>query len=391
MTDTSENSDESEVDWQKCSSGRNKRTHPLSPSQNDTNKRRAFAGSISFQNSSNRFEALKDVNEGETVGNVNNNSNTNVNNSNASNQNNTNSIKPPPIFIPDVSNISAMISDLKKNPVGNEFSYKALRGAQVKVMSKNVETYRAIVNFCKTKKINYHTYQVKSDKSFRVVVKKLHYSTPISEIKEVIEGEGHKVRQIVNVKHRVSKNPLNLFYVDLEPNSNNKDIYEIGHINQALVEVEPPHKTDDVIQCHRCQEFGHSKAYCNKPYNCVKCGQGHSSADCKKTRDTPACCVHCNMNHPANYRGCQVYQKLLGYKRNLGRQTPLPTFNLHSNQNNMPRFNNNNNNNNGQSYSEIAKGTNSAFQKLEALITKQIEMTSTLLNMIGLLIEKLCK
>jgi hypothetical protein len=35
---------------------------------------------------------------------------------------------------------------------------------------------------------------------------------------------GHKVRNIINGRHRIIKQPLNIFFVDLEPASNNKDI-----------------------------------------------------------------------------------------------------------------------------------------------------------------------
>jgi hypothetical protein len=37
----------------------------------------------------------------------------------------------------------------------------------------------------------------------------------------------HAARNILNVKHRVTKEPLSLFFVDLEPKENNKDIYDM--------------------------------------------------------------------------------------------------------------------------------------------------------------------
>ena len=51
-----------------------------------------------------------------------------------------------------------------------------------------------------------------------------------------------------------------LFYIDLEPNSNNKSVFEIRHINNAIVSIVPPKKYNDLLQCHRCQNFGHTKA-----------------------------------------------------------------------------------------------------------------------------------
>lgn len=54
-----------------------------------------------------------------------------------------------------------------------------------------------------------------------------------------------------------------------------------------------------------------------RPYRCVKCAQGHRTADCPKTdRNTPAKCALCFGAHPANYKGCDVYKEILARKSN---------------------------------------------------------------------------
>ena len=53
-----------------------------------------------------------------------------------------------------------------------------------------------------------------------------------------------------------------MFFVDLDPNPINKAIYEIKYINPTVIKIEPPRRTNDLMQCHRCQQFGHTKAYC---------------------------------------------------------------------------------------------------------------------------------
>ncbi|CAH1958917.1 unnamed protein product [Acanthoscelides obtectus] len=73
----------------------------------------------------------------------------------------------------------------------------------------------------------------------------------------------------------------------------------------------------------RCQQFGHTKTYCNKPYLCVKCGGPHNTKDCKKPKDAPAKCALCGGSHTANYRGCEHYHRTLKNK-NPTFQTPLP-------------------------------------------------------------------
>jgi hypothetical protein len=118
-------------------------------------------------------------------------------------------------------------------------------------------------------------------------------------------------RNIINVHHKATKEPLNLFFVDLEPAHNNKKIYEITGLQNRIVKIEPPHsKRTNIIQCTRCQEYGHTKTYCNMPYVCVKCGGPHNTTDCRKPRETAARCALCGGNHPANYRGCEHFRKL---------------------------------------------------------------------------------
>jgi len=87
----------------------------------------------------------------------------------------------------------------------------------------------------------------------------------------------------------------NLFFVDLEPSGNNKDIYKITRLQNSVIEIQPPRKGKHIVQCTRCQLY--------RPYVCVKCGGQHNTATCKKDT-TPATCALCGRGHPANYKGC---------------------------------------------------------------------------------------
>lgn len=149
-----------------------------------------------------------------------------------------------------------------------------------------------------------------------MVMRGWHHAASTEYLKEEIERLGFEVRRVTNVISRKDKVPLPLFFVDLEPNSNNKNIYAIKAVGNGVVTFEAPRKNNDLVQCHRCQMFGHTKAYCRRVPSCVKCGQDHFSTECKKAANTPAKCVHCQEKHPANYRGCSVYQQLVN-RRNV--------------------------------------------------------------------------
>ncbi|KAI5743663.1 hypothetical protein M8J77_020854 [Diaphorina citri] len=127
---------------------------------------------------------------------------------------------------------------------------------------------------------------------------------------------GFKVRNITNILGQTNKSPLNLFFVDLEPAENNKQIFELKYLFNMKIAIEPPHKSTNIVQCTRCQTYGHTKAYCTHPFACVKCGGDHSTSSCSKSQDLPATCALCDGPHPANYKGCTVYKDLQNLRKN---------------------------------------------------------------------------
>jgi hypothetical protein len=132
------------------------------------------------------------------------------------------------------------------------------------------------------KNIIHHTYQPKQNRAFRVSIKHLHYSANLKEIEQELNMEGYKARNILNARSRLTKEPVNLFFVDLEPATNNKDIYKIVKIQNKAIEIQAPRKVKGIAQCMRCQQYGHTKSFCNRPYVSVKCGGSHSTQSCKK-------------------------------------------------------------------------------------------------------------
>jgi len=160
------------------------------------------------------------------------------------------------------------------------------------------------------KNAKFHTYQLPEDRAHRVVIRHLHPTTPINVIKEALEEEGFSVRNVTNVLHHTTKNKLPLFFVDLEPENKSESIYDLKRLLRCVITVEEPHKKRIIPQCSRCQQYQHTKGYCNHSPKCVKCGEGHLTSVCEKSRDVPAKCALCGGAHPANYKGCQVYSEL---------------------------------------------------------------------------------
>lgn len=297
--------------------------------------------------------------------------------------------KPPPIFIPQVNDINKMIISFSALIGRDNFTYKSGRDGQARVMASNSDSYRKLVSFLDANNIVFHTYQLKEDKPYKIVIKNIHFSTPLDDIKLDLAQNGHTVRNIVNARSKATKMPMSLFFVDLEPSANNKHVFDINRLCSAVVKIEPPRKFNNLAQCHRCQEFGHTKRYCKKPFRCVKCGLDHPTHLCEKNVNTPPKCVHCLQNHTANYKGCRVYQELVCKKDSIKTINNKPRPNVINSSNNEQHFLQNH-----VSYADVTKGQQSSttfnLEKLEALISKQIELTTTLMTMMSSLLSKLC-
>lgn len=218
--------------------------------------------------------------------------------------------KPPPIFIAGVKNIQPL-NQLLNTIAKDKHLIRVLNEEQVKVQAQTNEIYDNIVKALDEKQTEYHTYRKKQDKPFRVVIRHIHPTVDIQEIKKEIESQGHIVLQITNILQRTTKKPLPLFFVDLKMQENNKDIYKMEYLFNAKIDVEAPRLKRELAQCTRCQRYGHTKNFCYHQYRCVKCALNHPTADCpRKIRSDLVKCVLCGNNHPANYRGCSVHKKL---------------------------------------------------------------------------------
>lgn len=142
-----------------------------------------------------------------------------------------------------------------------------------------------------------------------MVIRGLHHTTPAKLIAEELEKENFQVKNIANVLSR-NKEPLPLFFVDLAQNESSKDIYNLKFLLHSVIHVEEPRPKHIIPQCGRCQGLNHTKKYCNHVPRCLRCAGQHLTEQCMKSRQTPAKCVLCGKDHPANYKGCSVYRDL---------------------------------------------------------------------------------
>jgi hypothetical protein len=78
--------------------------------------------------------------------------------------------KPPPIYVTGVQNISSMIQ-LLEQIAKEQYEIKALTDNQVKVQPKTSECYSTIVKALAERRTEFHTYKLREEGSYRVVLK----------------------------------------------------------------------------------------------------------------------------------------------------------------------------------------------------------------------------
>lgn len=337
-------------------------------------------------------------------------------------------MKPPPIILYGIEDLTKLDELLESTVNRADFSYKIINQNQLRINCANVEVYKTIMDIVRKKGLIGHTFNRKDKRPYRIVIKNLHHTTPKTIIKEALEETGNTlIGEIINVKYGPEKKPTSTFFANLQPSLKNKTVKSIKFIHHQSVTIEDPVKRTTIVQCQRCQQYGHSKNYCMRPFRCVKCAQSHKTSECpKKDRNTPAKCALCQGAHPANYKGCEVYREILARKSNSqplkvrGKTKPDTTEVLLQKQ---PTLSNKGTrttsvanvtkqrtkpNNMQKSYTEATKPDNTSKEEnapttsknlnLEELLAKQAEkfdlilqQMSMLINLITTLVSKLSK
>ncbi|KAL4085137.1 hypothetical protein QTP88_027429 [Uroleucon formosanum] len=232
--------------------------------------------------------------------------------------------KIPPIYIKDDIDFFDFCKKIKPFNDPDGFNTKS-SSSGLKLMTYSINAYRQIIKFLEINNMNFHTYQTNEEKAFRVVIRHLHHTTPTDYIKEELHSLGFITRSITNCLQYKTKNPLPLFFVDLEPSPSNHNIYKVDSICYTKIKIEAPHPKKNPVQRLRCQNYGHTRTYCHHTPRCVKRCDIHLSFECQKDSNTPATCALCSGDHPASYKGCPKFKLLQKGRSSIKTNRPTET------------------------------------------------------------------
>lgn len=157
--------------------------------------------------------------------------------------------KPPPIIIHLPNNWQSEMESLRENT--NSKFFCKLSGEYLKILPTTLEDFRKIQSHFAETGTNYQTLDLKSKRPKKVILRGLPIETPISTIIDDLTLKGFKPMYAVYLKHRISRNPMPLVLVCLEPTPNWTNIYEVKDISKSYIKVESFHGSR-VKQCYRC-------------------------------------------------------------------------------------------------------------------------------------------
>lgn len=303
--------------------------------------------------------------------------------------------KMPPINITDMD-CNELVS-LCKLSIGEDFSIKRLTGNRFAIQTNSVEEFEKMKNVLKRATAEFYTYTPKAVKNITVLLKGVDPETEPEVLLQTLRElkcndlEFIAVKPFNTARARRENRKLPFYLVQLGPSSKIGGLRKITILNHQIVTWDKLKKGRDILQCLRCQRFGHSAANCEMQYRCVKCGQDHSAEQCtlgKERVDDKSllkCAVCKNEGHPANYRGCPKFRELQEKKFSQQRKIERPIVQARPALNVTPQF----------SYAQVTAGRRNTSQPttrvppqhtvppetvtladvLKALVSIQTEMT----------------
>lgn len=170
----------------------------------------------------------------------------------------------------------------------------------IRVQHQSIEDYRNLRKKLEQQDIQMTTFTLRDERPLKVVAKGVPTELSVEEIENDLKEQGYPARKITRMKGREGKE-LPMILIDIDRKY--KSIYELPKIRGINVEIEGLRRKG-IIQCHRCQEYGHVQRNCTAEYRCLKCSENRSTHLCEKEKTTPAKCANCGGAHPANSIKC---------------------------------------------------------------------------------------
>lgn len=222
------------------------------------------------------------------------------------------SVRCPPITVRRMS-VKEINEMLRRMDGDGKFVLRNLNGS-VQIRSKCKTLFDKTVNALKILNSEFYTHANREETLVKIVVSGL----PVFEKDELlVELKKNNItpRELKMLsKTKDNDSALYVLYFDKGTVKLNK-LREVKYLFNVVVWWRHwTRKNSDVVQCFRCQRFGHGSRHCNMKARCVKCGEEHMSSECTipKAQNDPRYthdvikCANCGNNHTASFKECRI-------------------------------------------------------------------------------------
>lgn len=220
--------------------------------------------------------------------------------------------RPPPIFITTHKNFTTIARKLniaaKQDP---RLVYTKTGG---KLMTETMDDHKACLQILKEMKTPHFTHRERQDK-FTTVIRGIPPMITEEDITEMLEEKDIQIHNIRQLSRRDREGnmtiPMPLHVIEAS-NTQKEKLINLHNLAGIAVKTEPYRKQQKILQCYKCQDFGHHSACCEKEEICVKCAGQHHSNKCPRKSDSniPLKCANCGEQHSAGSKDCPKRKEL---------------------------------------------------------------------------------
>lgn len=167
----------------------------------------------------------------------------------------------------------------------------------------------------KAKVFRYHTYALPHicrdiKKTHMLIIKGLHSEPAPEDVKEELLERDVVVKRVLILNSKgTDSNPPTYKVIT----SNRHRLRELQHkiksVYNTKIHWEEYRRRNKLPQCHRCQQWGHTAAYCSKDFKCLWCAGPHKGSECHDK--TQRKCANCGEKHAASTTECREYSNML--------------------------------------------------------------------------------
>lgn len=223
---------------------------------------------------------------------------------------------PPPIVLKgSLKSLSDIKRRLREECGITKVTFKYTRFNTL-ILVDNETDYNNLLKYFKeeqtdtaNKILEFHTYTPSTKKTHAFVVRGLDFHPEPDEVKSAFL---HEYDIEISSVYQMHTKFRPLYMIVTSSAITQKYLQStVKYILNVRVYIEERKNVRRIIQCHRCQEWGHATSNCYRLPRCLKCAAGHATKDCKKPKDADPKCCNCGEKHPANATVCKVYQRKL--------------------------------------------------------------------------------